>query len=120
MPLTALVLRGLLLSFLPPLLLVSGGLGFAAAALRGRIFLALARLAVEDGTDRFLAGGKVGGDIEQHVGTGGMASRKLVHQIPARRALEEGIDDLNIGDAGELGALLGEASDVVTQEFERH
>jgi len=29
--------------------------------------------------------------------------------------LEEGIDDLNVGDTGELGALLGEASYVVTQ-----
>jgi hypothetical protein len=31
--------------------------------------------------------------------------------------LEEGIDDLDVGDAGELGALLGEASDVVVQGF---
>ena len=38
-----------------------------------------------------------------------------MHQVPARRALEEGIDELEVGDAGELGALLGEASDVVTQ-----
>ena len=40
---------------------------------------------------------------------------ELVHQIPARRALEEGIDDLDVGDTGELSALLGEASHVVTQ-----
>jgi len=40
-----------------------------------------------------------------------------VHQIPARRALEKGIDDLGVGDTGELGALLGEVSDVVTQGF---
>jgi hypothetical protein len=44
-----------------------------------------------------------------------MASRKLVHQVPARRALEEGVDDLDMGDAGELGALLGEAPHVVAQ-----
>ena len=79
MPLTMLVQRCQLLSLF---LLLRGGLSFAAA-LRENIFLSLARLAVEDGTDRFLAGGKVGGDIEQHVGTGGTASRKLVHQIPA-------------------------------------
>ena len=115
LPLTALVLRGLLLSFLPPLLLLSGGLGFAAAALPGRIFLVLTCLAVEDGADRLLARGKVGGDIEQHIRAGGTASRELVHQIPTRCALEEGIDDLDVGDAGELGALLGEASDVVAQ-----
>ena len=40
---------------------------------------------------------------------------KLVHQVPARRAFKEGIDDLDVGDAGELGALLGEAPHVVTQ-----
>ena len=38
-----------------------------------------------------------------------------MHQVPARRTLEEGVDDLDVGDAGELGALLGEASHVVTQ-----
>ena len=96
-------------------MLLSGGLRLVTAALRGRILLALGCLAVEDGTNCFLAGGKVGGDIKQHVRTGGIASRELVHQIPARRALEEGIDDLDVGDAGELGALLGEALDVVTQ-----
>ena len=30
-------------------------------------------------------------------------------------ALEEGVDDLDVGDAGELGALLGEAPHVVAQ-----
>ena len=38
-----------------------------------------------------------------------------MHQVPARRALKEGTDYLRVGDAGELGALLGEALDVVTQ-----
>jgi len=38
-----------------------------------------------------------------------------VHQVPARRALEESVDDLDVGDAGELGALLREAPHVVTQ-----
>ena len=55
----------------------------------------------------------VGGGVEQLVGVGGMASRRLVHQVPARRAHEEGVDDLDVCDAGELGALLGEASHIV-------
>jgi hypothetical protein len=38
-----------------------------------------------------------------------------MHQVPARRALEEGDDDLHVGDTGELGALLGEALHVVAQ-----
>ena len=79
LPLTALVLRGLLLSFPPPLLLLRGGLGFAAAALHGRIILELGCLAVEDGTNCFLAGSEVGGNVEQHVRAGGTASRELVH-----------------------------------------
>ena len=107
MPLTPLVLRGLLLS---------GGLGFAATH-HGRFLLALGHLAVEDGTNCFLAGGEVGGDIKQHVRTGGTASRELMHQSLARRALEEGIDDPDVSDAGELSALLGEVSDVVAQGF---
>ena len=36
---------------------------------------------------------------------------------PAHCALKEGTDDFGVGDAGELGALLGEASDVVMQGF---
>ena len=39
----------------------------------------------------------------------------LVHQVPAHRTLEEGVDDLDVGDAGELSALLGEAPHVVVQ-----
>jgi hypothetical protein len=40
-----------------------------------------------------------------------------MHQSLERRALEEGIDDPDVSDAGELSALLGEVSDVVTQGF---
>jgi hypothetical protein len=42
-----------------------------------------------------------------------------MHQVPARRTLEESVDDLDVGDAGELGALLGGASHVVTQGLAR-
>ena len=104
-----------LLSLPPPLLFLGGGVGLDVAALSGRIVLALARLVVEDGTNRFFAGGEVGGSVEQLVGVNGSASRELMHQIPARRTLEESVNDLDVGDAGELGALLGEAPHVVTQ-----
>jgi len=92
---------------------LAGGLGLVVTALSGHFFLALVRFVLKDGTNCLLAGGIVGGGIEQLVGVGGMASRKLVHQVPARRAFEEGVDDLDVGDAGELGALLGEAPHVV-------
>ena len=77
----------------------------------------LARLIVKNGTNSLLAGGVVGGGVEQLVGVRVLASRELVHQVPARRTLEEGVDDLDVGDAGELGALLGEVSNIVAQEF---
>ena len=44
LPLSALVRWDWLLSFLPPLLFLGGGLGLAVAALCGRILLALVRL----------------------------------------------------------------------------
>ena len=113
LPRSALVRWDRLLSFLPPLLFLGRGLGLAVAALCGRIFVALVRLVIENGTNCFLAGGIVGGGIEQLVDVGGTASRKLVHEVSARRAFEEAVDDLDIGDTGELGALLGEASHVV-------
>ena len=69
----------------------------------------------DTGTNCLLAGGVVSGGIEQLIGTGGTASRKLVHQVPARRALEKCVDDLDVGDAGRLGALLGEVLHIVTQ-----
>ena len=115
LPRPALVRWDRLLSLPPPLLFLGGGVGLDVAALRGRIVLALARLVVEDGTNRFFAGGEVGGSVEQLVGVNGSASRELMHQIPARRTLEESVNDLDVGDAGELGALLGEAPHVVTQ-----
>ena len=72
---------------------------------------------LQDGSNCFLAGGEVGGDIKQAICAGGRAPSKLAHQVPARCALKEGIDDLGVGNAEELGALLGEASDVVEQGF---
>ena len=108
---------GRLLSFLSPLLFLGGGLVLAVAALCGRVFLALVHLVVEDGTNCLLTGGIVGCGIEQLVDVGGTALCELVHQVPARDAFEEGIDNLAVGDARELGALLGEASHVVAQGF---
>ena len=101
--------------FLPRFCFLAGGVGLDVAALRGRIVLALAWLVIEDGTNRFLAGGEVGGSVEQLIGVDGSAYRELMHQVPTGRTLEESVDDLDVGDAGELGALLGEASHVITQ-----
>jgi hypothetical protein len=85
--------------------------GSSVSHLRPNLFSLLKIL----GTNGLLAGGVVGGSVEQLIDVGGTALRKLVHQVPACRALEEGIDDLDMGDAGELGALLAEVPHVVTQ-----
>jgi hypothetical protein len=58
---------------------------------------------------RLLAGGKAGGDYEQLVGVDRRAAPELAHEVPAGRALEEGVDDLGLGDAQELRTALGEA-----------
>ena len=79
LPRSTLDWRGLLLPFPPPLLFLGEGFNLGVAALCGRIFLALVRLVVENGTNCLLAGGVVGGSVEQLVGVGGTASRKLVH-----------------------------------------
>src|SRR6185369_9591484 len=109
LPRPALVRWDRFLSLLPPLLFLGGGVGLDVAALRGRIVLPLAWLVVKDGTNCFFAGGEVGGSVEQLIGVNGSASRELMHQVPARRTLEESVNDLDVGDAGELGALLGQA-----------
>jgi hypothetical protein len=87
-----------------PLLVLLG-----LAALRGRIIHALALLAVEDGLHRLLAGGEAGGDVEQLVGVDWLAAPELAYEVPAGRALEEGVHDLRLGHARELRKALGEA-----------
>jgi hypothetical protein len=87
--------------------LLVGLLGLAA--LRGRIVYALALLPVEDGPHRLLARGEAGGDVEQLVGVDWRAALELAHEVPAGRALEEGMYDLGLGHARELRAALGEA-----------
>jgi hypothetical protein len=116
-PLTALVRRALLLAFLAPFGLLRGFLGFAA--LRGRVHLAFAPFVVEDSTNCLFARGEVGRYVEQLVRAGGRVSSQLAHEIPARGAQMKGTNDFGVLDAGELGALLGEAPDVVPQGLVR-
>jgi hypothetical protein len=87
-------------------MLLLGLLGLAA--FRGRLVHALALLAVKDGPHRLLTGGKVGGDVEQLIGVDGRAAPELTHEVPAGRALEEGVHNLGVGHARELYTALGE------------
>jgi hypothetical protein len=57
-----------------------------------------------------LAGSKAGGDVEKLIGVHWWAVPKFAHEVPAGRALEEGVHDLGLGDARELNTALGEVS----------
>jgi hypothetical protein len=106
-----------ILAFLAPLVLLVGLLGLAT--LRGRIVHTLDFLAIEDGPHRLLAKSKASGDIEQLVGVDRRAPPKLVHEVSTGRALEEGVHDLRLCNARELGTALGEASYEVLERFTR-
>ena len=113
LPLTVLIWLTLLLPLLTPLGLLHGAFGLAA--LRGRFHLAFAFLTIEDSTACLLAGSEVGCYVEQLVRTGRRVPSQLAHEIPACRAQMKGTNNFGVGDARELGALLGEASNVVPQ-----
>jgi hypothetical protein len=93
------------------------------ATLSGRLgdvfLLASLRLLVlpEDGLDRLLTRGELGGDVHQLAGPGGSLAAQLAHQVAASGAGEERADDIRVGDVGQLGALLRKSPDVVSQGF---
>jgi hypothetical protein len=93
------------------------------AALGGRLrdifLLASLRLLVlpEDGLDRLLTRGELGGDVHQLAHPGGSLATQLAHQVTTSGAGEEHADDIRVGDVGKLGALLRKPPDVVPQGF---
>jgi hypothetical protein len=104
-----------LLSLLAPLVLLLGVFGLAA--LRGHVVHALALLAIEDGPHRLLVGSEIGGDVEQLVGVDLQASPKLAHEVSAGRTLEEGVHDLELSYARELGTTLGKVPYEVSERL---
>jgi hypothetical protein len=52
---------------------------------------------------------KASGNIEQLVGVDPRAPPELAHEVPTGRALEEGVHDLGLSNARDLGTTLGEA-----------
>jgi hypothetical protein len=82
------------------------------AALGGRLgdvfLLASLRLLVllEDGLDRFLTRGELGGDVHQLARPCGSLATQFAHQVAASGAGEEHADDIRVGNVGKLGALL--------------
>jgi hypothetical protein len=101
-------------------LLLAFLLGAALSGCLGNIFrLAALGLLVllEDGLNRLLARGELGGDVHQLTRPGGGLATQLAHQVAAGGAGEECADDIRIGDVGQLGALLGESLDVVPERL---
>jgi hypothetical protein len=76
------------------------------AALGGRLgdvfLLASQRLLVhpEDGLNRLLTRGELGGDIHQLARPGGSLVTQLAHQVAASGASEERADDVRVSDVG--------------------
>jgi hypothetical protein len=71
----------------------------------------------EDGFDRLLTRGELGGDVHQFARLGGSLAPQIAHQVATRGAGEERADDIRVGDVGQLGALLRKLSDVLSQGF---
>jgi hypothetical protein len=90
-------------------LLLAFLLGAALSGRLGDIFrwAALGLLILpEDGLNRLLARGELGGDVHQLAGPGGGLAAQLAHQVAVGGAGEECADDIRVGDVGQLGALL--------------
>jgi hypothetical protein len=81
--------------------------------------LPLILIATKDGTNRLLAGGEVGDDVHQTVGSDGSVAAQLSDQLFAGGTREEGHDDVKVSDVGEFGALLGETPNVIPEGFTR-
>jgi hypothetical protein len=73
----------------------------------------------EDGLNCLLARGELGGDVHQLARPGGCLATQLAHQVTAGGAGEERVDDVRVGDVGQLGALLRELLDVVPERLSR-
>jgi hypothetical protein len=76
--------------------------------LRGIFLLSSLRLLVlpEDGFDRLLTRGELGGYVHQFARLGGSLASQFAHQVSASGAGEECPNDVRVDDVGQLGALL--------------
>jgi hypothetical protein len=100
-------------------------LGLLCATLGGRlrgVFLRLPlRLLVfpEDGLDRLLTRGELGGDVHQFARLGGSLAPQFAHQVLASGVGEESSNDVRVGDVRQLGALLRKPPDVLSEGLPR-
>jgi hypothetical protein len=71
----------------------------------------------KDGFDRLLARGELGGDVHQFARLGRSLAPQFAHQVSACGHSEECLNDVRVGDVGQLGALLRKPPDVLSQGF---
>jgi hypothetical protein len=71
----------------------------------------------EDGFDRLLTRGELGGHVHQFARLGGSLAPQFAHQVSTSGASEECPDDVRVGNVGQLGALLRKPPDVLSQGF---
>jgi hypothetical protein len=69
--------------------------------------------ATEDGLDHLLTSGILGGDVQELLHRAWGLVAEHVDKRLAGHATVEGIDDVSVGDVGELFMLLGETLDVL-------
>ena len=96
-------------------LLLAGMVGGAFAGILIPLHLALK--AVEDRSDRLLARGMAGGDVEELLGGLWALTSQLVNQRLTGGPRQESSYNIGVGDVRQLVALLGEAPDVPTKGF---
>jgi hypothetical protein len=97
-------------------------LGAALSGRLGDVFRLAAQglfVLLENGLNRLLAIGKLGGDVHQLARPGGGLATQLAHQVAAGGASEECADDVRVGDVGQFGALLRESPNVVPERLSR-
>jgi hypothetical protein len=101
------------LSVLVPPIVALLGQGRAIVAIASTEVIGDLSFATEDGLDHILTSGILGGDVQEllHRAWGLVAER--VDKRLAGHATVEGIDDVSVGDVGELVMLLGETLDVL-------
>ena len=83
------------------------------------ILLCLALGTVKHSSDRLLAGGMAGGNVEELLGGPQTLVAKLVDQGLVGGPRQEGSDDVGVGNVGQLVALPREVLDVLVESFSR-
>jgi hypothetical protein len=103
-----------LLILVPPIVVLLGQGGVIAALTFIEVTNGLG-FVTEVGLDCLLTGVLLGGDVQELLHCARDLMAKCMDECLASRAADEGVDDVSIGDAGELIALLRETLDVLPE-----